>query len=871
MNRLFLCLFLGCFLSSPIFGVPANPKAIEKTQPDGTKITALLKGDEKIHWLETPGGYTLMYNPEQYIVFAATDNSGNMIPSKIIYRGENPAKYSPSENDAIAKIPRNIRYSATQKEALKAIWKITGDNEKRQLSQSGISTDVIGEKRAICILMNFQDKTMVKTKEEFENLFNQLGYSAGGAYGSVRDFYRENSYGKMDFIVTVAGPYTAAKNASEYDMNSYAEFAEEAARLADADINYTDFANANNQLESFHIIFAGYGDESVGDGRQIWSHKSALREAITLDGVAIQVYSCSCELRGKTDENITHIGTVCHELCHVFGAPDYYDTDYEESGGNYQGTGKWDLMAAGNWNADGARPAHINIFQKSLFGWLNLEELSSGKAVIDMPNSTDNAVAYKIPINPDGEMYLLENMQQTGFNTNVPGHGLLIYHVHPDALSGRADNRSHPQQLYPVCAGAIASIPAADASTYGRTDVLSGTNEINSQKCPFPGSQHKTAFTDATVPAMFSWETNSVFAGKPLTNISENPAKKTVSFEFMGGNPRVETPTFSPGSDSYPDSVIVNILCATEGATIYYTVNGDTPDKTATLYVSPVKLTTPTVLKAIAYKDGLEDSFVASASYTFCALVDVSAATHVQDFENESGLGCWSAVAADPDNTNADATHKNGWGIRSGVAYNESANAWRFSSWKTATDYKQYLISPQLVVDGYGRKISFYYKKSNTNYETFAVGYSTTNNQVDGFTWGSPVTANGSDWALYSDSLIPFDAKYVAIRYLSENKYYLYVDDVVLEKTNTYTDITANKELNEEPVMLFPNPNRGEFVIAVPGVSTVAIFNAGGAKIATQRISGRHTFFLQENGVYPVRIVSEKSGQVVTKKVIVAK
>jgi M6 family metalloprotease-like protein len=862
MNRLFVCIFLGCLLTgSPIFGVPANPKAIEKTQPDGTKITVQLKGDEKMHRMETPGGYTLMYNPEKYIVFAATGNNGDMIPSKIIYRGENTEKYSPSEIDAIAKIPKNIRYSAAQKEALKSIWKMTGDK---------VSTDVTGNKKAICILMNFQDKTMVKTKEEFENLFNQLGYSANGAYGSVRDFYRENSYGKMDFVITVAGPYTASKTAAEY-VGDYAGFAREAAELADPDINYAGFADAGNKLETFHIIFAGYGDESIGNGEQIWSHKSALPEAITLDGVAVQVYSCSCELRGKSGTDITHIGIICHELCHVFGAPDYYDTDYDGSGGNYQGTGKWDLMAAGNWNMDGARPAHINIFQKSLFGWLSLEELSSGRTVIDMPNSTDNEAAYKIPVNPDGEMYVLENMQQTGFNAGVPGHGLLIYHVHSNALSGYADNCSHPQQLYPVCAGATAAIPEQEASSYGRIDLLTGTSDINTQKCPFPGSQNKTAFTNLTVPAMFSWETNSAVAGKPIIHISENPVQKTVSFEFMGGNPRVATPVFSPGADSYPDSVVVSILCATDGAAIYYTADGDTPGNSATRYVSPVKLTTPATLKAIACKDGLEDSYTATASYTFCAVADLSTAAHLQDFESEAGLECWGAVAAEPGNANADTTHKNGWGIRSGVAYNESSNAWRFSSWKEATDYTQYLISPKLVVDGYGRKLSFYYKKSNTSSETFSAGYSTTNNQVDHFTWGAPVTAGSTEWTLFSDSTIPFDTKYVAIKYLSENKYYLYVDDIAIEKTDTYTEPAANREPSEEEAMLFPNPNRGEFVITVPGASTVEIFNTAGAKIAERRISARHTFFLRENGIYLVRIVSERSGRVFTKKVVVAK
>ncbi|MDR2556446.1 MAG: M6 family metalloprotease domain-containing protein [Bacteroidales bacterium] len=857
MNRLSSFLIAGCLLiSGVLFGVPANPKPIEKTQPDGTNITVLCKGDEKVHWLETLDGYTLMYNPEKYIVFATTDNDGNMVPSKTVYRGEKPE----------SNIVKNIRYSSAQKDALNSIWKTVSNIEKSKKSKA-----VVGEKKALCILMNFPDKAMIKTKEEFENLFNQIGYSANGAYGSVRDFYRENSYGKMDYVVTCAGPYTTSKNMSEYvDKNNYKEFAKEAMELANADINYADFANDENKLESFHIIFAGYGDESIGNGEQIWSHKSALPLPIELDGVAVQVYSCSPELRGKSGTDISHIGAACHELCHVFGAPDYYDIDGSGSGGNYQGTGAWDLMAAGNWNGDGARPAHINVFQKSLFGWINFVELSSGKTVVDMPNSVDSAVAYTVKVNPDGEMYILENVQQKGFNIDLPGHGLLIYHVHPNALSSYARNYSHPQELYPVCAGISTKIPTADPNSYGALDVFLQTNEINTQKCPFPGSANKTSFSAATAPAMFSWDTSSVFVDKPITNISENMSKKTVSFKFMDGDPKVATPEFSPDGDSYPDSIVVSILCATDGASVYYTVNGSTPNKNSLPYISPIVLKAATTLKAIAYKDGLDNSNIGTASYSFCAMLDVSTESYLQDFEVE--LGCWNAVAADPANDNANMTHNNGWGIRDF----DGSKVWRFSSWKSATDYTQYLISPKLVIDGHDRKCSFYYRKSNTNNEMFSVGYSTINNSVDNFIWGAPVTVNNKDeWALYSDTTIPYNAKYIAVKYLSENKYYLYIDNFTIDTTSVFTElpppITANEELKEDNVKIYPNPNDGKFVIDVAETSIVRIWNMAGTKVIENRITGSNTLFLKQSGIYIVQIISEKSGNVLTKKIIVVR
>jgi M6 family metalloprotease-like protein len=98
-----------------------------------------------------------------------------------------------------------------------------------------------------------------------------------------------------------------------------------------------------------------------------------VNSTINRDGVNINKYSCSAELRGNSGTNISTIGVICHEFGHVCGAPDYYDTDYG-TGGQYTGTGNWDLMAGGSWNginAAGDCPAHVNGYQKWLYGWAN--------------------------------------------------------------------------------------------------------------------------------------------------------------------------------------------------------------------------------------------------------------------------------------------------------------------------------------------------------------------------------------------------------------------------------------------------------------------------------------------------------------------
>ena len=76
------------------------------------------------------------------------------------------------------------------------------------------------------------------------------------------------------------------------------------------------------------------------------------------------------------------------------------------------------------------------------------------------------------------------------------------------------------------------------------------------------------------------------------------------------------TPTFSVAEGTYDAAQDVTISCATQGATIYYTTDGNTPTSNSTVYSSAVHITETTTLKAIAIKDGIESDGVASATYT---------------------------------------------------------------------------------------------------------------------------------------------------------------------------------------------------------------------------------------------------------------
>ena len=286
----------------------------------------------------------------------------------------------------------------------------------------------------------------------------------------------------------------------------------------------------------------------------IWSHKWQIPE-IKLDNKWVQTYSCSSELRGSSGNLIATIGTACHEFGHVLGAPDFYDILSDSL--NYIGTGEWDLMAHGSWNgpwgARGSSPAHINPYTKiNTFGWATAKNLPVGNGLVTLysANSNNNSF-YKIATPTSGECFLIENRQWLGFDAFLPGHGMIVWHVHKDIESdSRAINTTHPQHLYPICASATQN-PNSTPNSYGN---------INSGGCPFPGTSNHRSLTFSTTPGLRSWTGDST--GKDLQFITTDG--NNITFVV---NPQISGPSTLCSQATY---TIDNLP---EGAAVQWNVN----------------------------------------------------------------------------------------------------------------------------------------------------------------------------------------------------------------------------------------------------------------------------------------------------------
>lgn len=526
MKRNCLLLLIVLFVVTvQSYATIAYPGLVEFKQPNGNLVKVIMRGSETLKWAETEDGYTLMYDSIGNLVYAELDVMGDLVPSNMIATDRD---FRPAEVEMrLMSTPKRLSYSQRQLNMAEQVRQARSQ-QMAQMASSG--APAVGTRKMLLILVDFPDYPFQKTKKDFELLMNQLNYTDDGRYGSVRDFYRENSFGQLDLIHDVAGVYRLQYERAYYGGNTgYSndndprQMALEAVTMASADVNFADYDNdGDGTVDGVHIIYAGPGEEAGGGSDCIWAHSWTV--STTVDGVRTYRYSCSPEIRGSGGSNMTHIGVICHEIGHVLGAMDFYDTNYG-TGGQYPGTGQWDLMASGNWNGDGACPAHFNPYTKIYdYGWATPADGNQAATFTLDAKSPEGFV--RIDTQTDGEFFLLEYRAKSGFDLCAPYHGLMVYRASDgmSRMSANTLNAYHKQQFYPLVANAPNEIPTSVASTYG---------SVNTSTAPFPGTLGVDELTDYTTPSMKSWiGVNTEF---PITSIKENVADESVTFDIAGG------------------------------------------------------------------------------------------------------------------------------------------------------------------------------------------------------------------------------------------------------------------------------------------------------------------------------------------------
>jgi hypothetical protein len=168
------------------------------------------------------------------------------------------------------------------------------------------------------------------------------------------------------------------------------------------------------------------------------------------------------------------------------------------------------------------------------------------------------------------------------------------------------------------------------------------------------------------------------------------------SISFLMCNPQnggqVFQPEFSPAGGTYSTTQYVIISCATPGATIYYTTDGTIPYPSIDpIYSGPITVSSTKTIKAIATNYGMQDSQVASATYTISApsITVTEPNSSTEWFKGDYEFIEWTSTGSV---SNIDIDLYRGTSFVSTIAYNtanDGSHLWSIpTSLTTSTLYK---------------------------------------------------------------------------------------------------------------------------------------------------------------------------------------
>ena len=518
MKRLSLIIVAMLLGIVSLMACPGYSKPVNVMQPDGTTITLLMHGDEFRHFVTTIDGYTVAKNEDGYYCYAEKDCEGQLQATGMI--AMNPAERDERELSFLTGRQKMVipEMTAYQKEMKARSLQMRRDyaslTDGTRRNRAGGIWEVIdySQFKGLLILVEFSDRTFTIADPQsfYQRLTSEKNlhdtsrqFFPVDVEGSARDYFFDNSLGAFDPTFDVVGPVqidakSTDMGGSKITLQGMSSILKKVLSQIDSKVDFSKYDLDNDGvIDMCYFIFAGFGSNYTGNNEKyLWPHADNYTEAarwmnMRYDNRYLGRYACSVEMQGWELASVGYrhldgIGTICHEFSHVLGLADHYDTDYAESG-TAPTAGGWDIMSGGSDFNYGLTPPGYNAFERYVLEFSTPREIDQeGKYSLNPFNSSNES--FILRSGTDGEDFYIENRQKQGWDSFLPGHGMLVW---------RADLSDADVWRYNIVN------VSPDNMHFELLKAVPG-KDMESEYTPFPGKGSNTDLTTTTSPALIS-------------------------------------------------------------------------------------------------------------------------------------------------------------------------------------------------------------------------------------------------------------------------------------------------------------------------------------------------------------------------------
>ncbi len=514
------------------YAIKANTNIIKYRQPNGSVILLKSYGDEFLGYTKTLDGYLVSKGPDGYLYYSNFNAGYFTLTDQRVNSCSSATKSMENRSMRSSSIAVNTAMALREKSFRKLNQRNLFPNAPKQEENS------VKEVAALVLLVQFPNKkfTVSQPKEHFIDMLNRHGYSKDGATGSAADYMNENFGTLYKFTFDVEGLFTMTHPVEHYgnrtDFSNDADIAalvKEACKAAyESGVDFSKYdSDKDGSADNIAIVFAGCNEAESANASLIWPHKgdiSSLR--IEYNGVKIASYTCSSELGGdETDPHPSGIGIFCHEYLHSWGLPDLYDVNADEEGYAHALYKALSIMDEGYYSNNGKTPPFFTSIEREILNLAPIKEIVADTTYTLQPIQSSDTL-YKVPTANEGEYFLLECRNATGWDSNIGGKGLLVYHIDKSKNECGGISAERRWELNIInsyapheCAKVLAADPYA-ANTSTEQESIPAANNNSRSALFFPGASHITNLTANGAPRFIDWH-NMPF-GISITEITYN-------------------------------------------------------------------------------------------------------------------------------------------------------------------------------------------------------------------------------------------------------------------------------------------------------------------------------------------------------------